>query len=292
MIANLLIKNHKIDEERALKMGCAVAGVFNKKDGKPLASADPEMETLFFAAPSQIEAFADLAFKEWGENKVISANKSALRKSCNEVGCYDAADIALFGRMVAAESDLTMEGAALFSHALSTHKADNETDYFSAVDDEKKMSEDAGAAMLGVLEFSSAVYYRYAGINLDLLFDQSNGHLKKCDIDQRMAIVKAFIHSTLLSIPTARKNSMNGDNPPAYVLGICKEVGQPVQLINAFEKPVRAPFDGGFIERSVALLNEHYISLKKTWNIQTVDEVSIPDVGIDEFCNRLTAYVK
>jgi len=42
----------------------------------------------------------------------------------------DAADIALLGRMVAADYTLTLEGAAMFSHALSAHKVDNEIDFF------------------------------------------------------------------------------------------------------------------------------------------------------------------
>ena len=45
----------------------------------------------------------------------------------------DAADIALFGRMVANDHSLTVEAASMFSHALSTHKVDNEIDFFSAV---------------------------------------------------------------------------------------------------------------------------------------------------------------
>jgi len=59
----------------------------------------------------------------------------------------------------------------MFSHALSTHSTANEIDFFSAVDDRKGDSEDAGAGMIGTLEFNSATYYRYVAINLDLLFD-------------------------------------------------------------------------------------------------------------------------
>jgi len=42
----------------------------------------------------------------------------------------DAADIALFGRMVASKYTVKLEGAAMFSHALSTHKVDNDIDFF------------------------------------------------------------------------------------------------------------------------------------------------------------------
>ena len=56
----------------------------------------------------------------------------------------DAADIALFGRMVANDHSLTVEAASMFSHALSTHKADNEIDFFAAVDD-LQPKEESGA---------------------------------------------------------------------------------------------------------------------------------------------------
>ena len=52
--------------------------------------------------------------------KIIKAMGSGLLK--------DAADISLFGRMVANDHSLTPEGAAMFGHALSTHKMTNEID--------------------------------------------------------------------------------------------------------------------------------------------------------------------
>ena len=67
--------------------------------------------------------------------KVSGLLKSPIKKEFGQGFVKDAADIALFGRMVASDHSLTMEGAGLFSHALSTHKADNDIDFFSAVDD-------------------------------------------------------------------------------------------------------------------------------------------------------------
>jgi hypothetical protein len=91
-------------------MACAVAGVLNKKEGKPLPTDDPELETLFFASPNQITAFADLAFTAFAATGEIKADKKKFVKACRDVGVHDAADIALFGRMVAADSSLTLEG--------------------------------------------------------------------------------------------------------------------------------------------------------------------------------------
>ena len=151
----------------------------------------------------------------------------------------DAADIALFGRMVAADATNTVEGAALFSHALSTHAVRSELDFFSAVDDEKKNADDAGAGQIGQIEYSSACYYRYIGVNLDLLaksnlFDQT----------QMKSVLENFIRAAILANPSARKNSMFGQGLPSYVLAV-KRSGQPISLANAFEKPIEAKRGSG-----------------------------------------------
>ena len=70
--------------------------------------------------------------------------KKLIKKAFDESLPKDAADIALFGRMVANDHSLTVEAAAMFSHALSTHKADNEIDFFAAVDDLQPKEESGG----------------------------------------------------------------------------------------------------------------------------------------------------
>ena len=189
--------------------------------------------------------------------------------------------------MVASLPSLTLEGAAMFGHALSTHRSDNDLDFYSAVDDRKSKDDDAGAGMIGTLEFSSAVYYRYAALNLGLLADAS--HLGKLTADERRAVVDAFIRATLQAVPGARKNSMNADTRPGYVLGTYKSAGQPVQLINAFEQPITAR--AGLLGVSVEALQAHHAQLKKTWDITCDTEVALPDVTLNEFCTALTTHV-
>ena len=173
----------------------------------------------------------------------------------------DAADIALFGRMVAADATNTVEGAALFSHALSTHAVRSELDFFSAVDDEKKNADDAGAGQIGQIEYSSACYYRYIGVNLDLLaksnlFDQT----------QMKSVLENFIRAAILANPSARKNSMFGQGLPSYVLAV-KRSGQPLSLANAFEKPIEAKRGSGYVEPSIAALKKEWTDLKAAFGI-------------------------
>lgn len=287
-IQKQLVQKHGLSEERALQIACAVAGVINKKDGKPLEIESPTLETLFFTSPKQTEALADAAFNAFGATGEIKADKKAFVKTVAEAGvAYDAADIALFGRMVASDASLTLEGAAMFSHALSTHRADNDLDFYTAVDDRKPAGDDAGAGMMGTLEFASAVYYRYAALNLDLLADAA--HLGKLTSAERAEIVDIFIRAALMAVPGARKNSMNAHTLPGYVLGTFKAKGQPVQLVNAFEQPVAAR--NGLLAASRKALEEHHAALKSTWGLKVDTEIALPDSNLDAFCAALTRHV-
>lgn len=246
--------------------------VFSKTDPKNRE----QVTTAVYLSPGELSSIA----------AAMKAGKSA-KDAAKKAQRLDAADIALFGRMVANDPTLNVEGAAMFSHALSTHKADNEIDFFSAVDDRKTDADDAGAGMIGTLEYTSAVYYRYAGLNLDLLADEH--HLGGLELDQRKAVVNAFIRATLMAVPGARRNSMNANTLPSYALGIYKDRGQPLQLINAFEEPV--PGINGIVKQSEKKLEEHHKELKKVWDIATIKEVELPSNGLKDFCEELVSHV-
>jgi CRISPR system Cascade subunit CasC len=184
----------------------------------------------------------------------------------------DAADIALFGRMVASHHELTVEAAAMFSHALSTHKANPEQDFYTAVDD-KQPEEDTGADMMGNLEYISATYYRYAALNLDLLFYQTEpaanlAHYASDEFAQdRKNIVQAFIEAAMQAVPSGRKTSMASPTSVDFALGVVRQ-GQPIQLVNAFDAPVRADNGSGFLKPSVDRLEDYRVKMFKAWAIQ------------------------
>lgn len=213
-------------------------------------------------------------------------NDKAIRDAIKSVQLKDAADIALFGRMVANDHSLTVEAASMFSHALSTHNADNEIDFFAAVDD-LQPKEESGAGMTSTLEFNSATYYRFAALNLDMLADAE--HLEGMTKEERQSVVRTFLEASIKAIPGARKNTMNGNTLPAYVLGVVREKGHPVQLVNAFENPVRS--SQGYTAKSIELLKSEYKNLTNTWGISAVCERSIPEVGLNAFLEGMVAHV-
>ncbi|MFA6567095.1 MAG: type I-E CRISPR-associated protein Cas7/Cse4/CasC [Victivallales bacterium] len=217
--------------------------------------------------------------KEKAEKELLKLTERAAKAMKENV--KDAADIALFGRMVADDHSLTLEGTSNFSHAISTHKVSSEIDFFSAVDD-LKPEDTEGAGHIGTLEFNSACYYRYVGINLDLFRDKD--HLNHFSTDERKKVLDAFIRACLMANPTARKNSMFGYSFPSYVLGL-RRTGQPLSLANAFEKPIFS--HDGYEKKSEEKLKEYFEFMKKTWNISTDVKTEIPTLGIDKFIESL-----
>lgn len=281
------LKKHGVAEDKTAREHAKnIADKLAKLDAKA-KDDDAKVGTLTFIAPSEIDAIAQQVAELLKADPKSKDYEKSLDKFCKKAGLLDGADIALFGRMVASLPSLTLEGAAMFGHALSTHKSDNDLDFYSAVDDRKPKEDDAGAGMIGTLEFSSAVYYRYAALNLDLLADEA--HLAKLSPEERRQVVDTFIRATLMAVPGARKNSMNAHTLPGYVLGTYKSKGQPVQLVNAFEAPV--PLKGGLMNTSVEYLKSEHAKLKETWGLVCETEVAMPDTNLNAFCEALKNHV-
>jgi CRISPR system Cascade subunit CasC len=257
------------------------------KGGEPEEAdeVNGQTSTLLYFSPGQLRAIAE-AIAKAKKDKPETADFQGVAAKAAKGAMLDAADIAIFGRMVANENTLTLEGAGMFSHALSTHKADNEIDFWTAVDDCKQIGDDAGAANMGPAEFTSACYYRYVALNLDLL--RSPSHLGTLSKEEFNQVVGAFLRASLLAVPNARKNSMNANTVPVFVLGTLKDKGHPIQLVNAFESPIR-PRSDGLVKASVEALEGEFKNLKDTWGASVARECRIPGMTLDHFCADLLA---
>ena len=297
-------------EEDALEMAKKVADKLSNLDSEKVKAGKLQVKTLYFTSLAEIETIAKASILEDKINalsdQIIQAKKddnkeiekelnknkkelSSKKKSLATPGAWikDAADLALFGRMVANDHSLTIEGAAMFNHPISTHKIDNELDFFAAVDDWQKKG-DSGAGMTGTLEFNSSVYYRFVALNMDMLADKE--HLACMTIGERKKVVSAFIRAILEAVPgmtesnSGRKNSMNGYTRPSYVLGIIREKGHPIQFINAFEEPVWTGAGRGIMKASIEKLQKEEQQQNKIWKLdkEQVLRVSIEAVSTDK----------
>ncbi|NKZ09088.1 type I-E CRISPR-associated protein Cas7/Cse4/CasC [Actinomadura latina] len=174
--------------------------------------------------------------------------------------------VALFGRMVADIPSLNVDAAAQVAHALSTHRVDLESDYYTAVDDANE-SDDTGAGMIGNIGFNSATLYRYATIGVHQLISNIGSTNDALDAVQRFG--RAFA----LSMPTGHITSFAHRTRPSLVAVVVRD-DHPVNLVSAFERPI-PPTDPsgaahGIAAESAGRLAREYLRSVQQWGDQPV----------------------
>lgn len=174
-------------------------------------------------------------------------------------------DLALFGRMVADVTDLNVDACAQVAHALSVHKVDTEYDYFTAVDDAKSdaADEDAGAGMIGTVEFNSSTLYRYATVDVNRLAESLGG------AEAARRAVEAFVRAFVTSMPTGKQNTFANRTLPDAVLVQVRE-NQPVNLVGAFESAVEADGDTTRLEIAARRLGERSEAISSAYGEKPV----------------------
>ena len=214
---------------------------------------------LLFLSNRQIAQLAEMAVESARSGEELDKKEvKKIFKSENSI------DVALFGRMVADDADLNVDAACQVAHAISTHAAENEFDFFTAVDDDKSRAEereDAGAGMMGTIEFSSATMYRYATVNLDLL------HENLGDAEATLRALSSFIEAFVKTMPTGKQNTFANRTLPSMVVVQVRD-DQPVSLVGAFERPVLKSDTEGFVAKSVRKLVEHEKQLEEAFGVK------------------------
>jgi CRISPR system Cascade subunit CasC len=153
-------------------------------------------------------------------------------------------DIGLFGRMTTSDLIADVEAACQVAHALSTHEALTEGDYFTAMDDRQgdfitSQVDAKGAAFLGsgdtVTFYNSAVYYKYLNVDTDAL----TKHLGNDSANQARRAAAVLIQAAALATPTGKQNSFAAHSVPEVILVEVSEKKQPISYANAFLEAVR-----------------------------------------------------
>ena len=163
------LHNKGADDGKAREIARQVAEIFGKFDDKA-AEKNPDhvrIRQLAFISPDERKAAMEMAERalegESLDKQFEEPGKNILRTADGAV------DLAMFGRMLADAPDFNREAAVQVSHAITTHKAEAEDDYYTAADDLKKPAEDMGAGFVGEAGFGSGVYYLYVCIDTGLL---------------------------------------------------------------------------------------------------------------------------
>lgn len=224
------LKAGGMDEAKALETARAIADIFGKlKSGKD-ANA-PLIEQLAFIAPEERAAAFALADRalagEQIDEKTIR-NDAVLRRTDT------AADIAMFGRMLADDPEFNRDAAVQVAHAFTTHRAVVEDDYYTAVDDLQRSSDDegTGAGFVGEQGFGAGIFYLYLCIDRDLLRANLGG-----DGDLAKDAISALLQAATTVGPRGKVASF-ASHARAFYAMVEKGPAQPRSLAFAFVRSV------------------------------------------------------
>lgn len=280
--------------DRAEELASAVFEAIGIKTTPPKKGEPGQAGYLVFLARHQITALAHAAVTAAGSQDPVKALKDAKVKELADR--THSVDIALFGRMVADQADMNVDAAAQVAHAISVHPVETEFDYFTAVDDYLQEDE-SGAAMIGTVEFNSSTLYRYATLDVNRLADNLG------DAVAARRAVEAFVDSFVRSMPTGKQNTFANRTLPEAVVVMVRD-SQPINLVGAFENPVRESERAGRIKQASAALRAEAAEIEraygetplKTWVTRVgEDTASLDDLGANvtfsELVSNLGAYV-
>ncbi|MSQ22445.1 MAG: type I-E CRISPR-associated protein Cas7/Cse4/CasC [Dehalococcoidia bacterium] len=299
-VARRLAAQGKSEEQASAVVSKALAGIGLK------VSDDMKTEYLLFLGETEITNLTQVCLQHWdaltgvaapaeaatptrgrrakqaGKEAIPSEVQAALKPVLDG---KKAADVALFGRMLADLPDRNRDAASQVAHAISTNKVSMEFDFYTAVDD-LSPKEETGAGMLGTVEFNSACFYRYANVDLQTLLKNLGG-----DEDLSRRTLDAFLRAAVTAIPTGKQNSMAAQNAPSFVFAVVRDAGL-WNLANAFLKPVYPTGQQDLMEASIARLDSYWGRMAKMYGEKGITRRCVTTLtGPDNLSDLKNAYV-
>ena len=268
------------DEEKAYQIAREVAEVFGKLDAGTGGKDQVRIRQLAFVSPDERQAAMEMAERalagESLEKEARNRGKTILRTADGAV------DLAMFGRMLADAPDFNREAAVQVSHAITTHRAEAEDDYYTAADDLKKPTESMGAGFVGEAGFGSGVYYLYVCIDTDRLVENlaGDGALARKALE---AVTEAFATAS----PSGKRNSYSHHTRASYVRA---EAGnqQPRSLAAAFLNPVSGE---DLLDASIGKLRETAVAIDKAYGASADSSAEMDLAGGSGTLSEIKAFV-
>lgn len=276
-----------LSEEMA-EIAAKKASGFGNKDGKENEKALETAQTMLLT-DADIQVVSDILMEAAQQAKTPEAFAKVGAKELQDHPLLKnyrpiTVDVALFGRMITSDAFRDAEASAQVAHAVSTHKVDQEFDYFTAVDDlmgDKEAMEDAGADMIGDVEFNSACYYKYISIDVCGLIHNLTGKrlgnraVSKEDEQRALQLatvtVGAFLEAAALITPSGKQNTFAAHQPPALILVEARPKRVPISYANAFVLPVRPSEHKSIVLQSMEKLAEHANQLTEGFNLAAIE---------------------
>ncbi|MFC8016636.1 type I-E CRISPR-associated protein Cas7/Cse4/CasC [[Kitasatospora] papulosa] len=279
------------DEEAAAiaeKVLVAATGASPDTTARRQETAAPATREILFLGRRQVDRLAHLAAEGADDITAYLKTKANITALKQAVMSKDAVDIALFGRMVAADQDLSLDAAVQVAHALAVHRTTVETDYFTAVDD---FTSDSGASMIGRGEFVAPTLYRHAVLTGPDLAANLTDYADALTLQQ---VTAAFVRAFTETVPSGKITSHAHTTRPTAL--IATVTGTPFNHVGAFETPV-ATTEGGHLPAAAARLAEHITTTEtaygdpdaRSWLLTTQPQATEPLNATAERLPTLTA---
>lgn len=237
------VANKIIEKDGSINLEDAMTMADKTINAAKISTKDQKAKALFFLSDKQAEKFAQASIDKVTDKKQLEAILN------DDISI----DIALFGRMVADNTILNEDASSQVAHAISTHAIQSEFDFFTAVDD-LAPEDNAGAGMLGTVEYNSSTLYRYANIAVH------DFYMQLTDKEETINATKLFVKSFVESMPTGKINTFaNQTLPQAIVVSLRSD--RPLNMVSAFEEPIKS--DNGYVGKSIEKLFAEYTKYDK-----------------------------
>lgn len=237
------VANKIVEKDESISLDDAIVMAEKTINDGKISTKDHKAKALFFMSDKQAEKLAQASIDKVTDKKQLEAILN------DDISI----DIALFGRMVADNTILNEDASCQVAHSISTHAIQSEFDFFTAVDD-LAPEDNAGAGMLGTVEYNSSTLYRYANIALHDFYRQLE------DKEETVNATKLFVKSFVESMPTGKINTFANQTLPQAVV-VSLRTDRPLNMVSAFEEPIKS--DNGYVDKSIEKLFAEYTKYDK-----------------------------
>jgi len=265
-----LLVAENIDETKAERAARLVLKPF----GAEIPEDKVESNTILFLGETEIAAISNILTNNWPQIEPgLEGDKPTLPKDLSKniekklIQDAKPGDVALFGRMMASLPSINVDAAVQVAHAIGINPLQQEFDFFTAVDD-LNTREGTGADHMSETGYNSSTYYRFAVLNTQQLIDNLGS------ADSAAAMAAAFATAFIKAIPSGYQNSFAAHSLPALVLAVVRN-GQPVSLVDAYEKPIRPTGKNSLLEHAVEKLTQHWENLTQLYGASDIAYLGI-----------------
>jgi CRISPR system Cascade subunit CasC len=244
------------DEKKAKKKTKEEQGSDDKKE-------DEKGDVLFFMSQHDIDALVDIVVN----HKEVLDKLDSARKAVSGLNVITW-DIAAFGRMAASNPSLNIEASMCVAHAISANPANEEYDYFSALDE---LSNIPGGGHVGSNTYTSPILYEYMCFDMEEFLRNMNTGSNEEKTQIARTVITEIIKALALTTPTGKKSNTAPFQPAALIL--VEEGDLPISYSLAFEKPVSLTEDAvrAFIAH-VQKYDDHYGLKTRRWFFNVYDQ--------------------